>query len=78
MKLRSCRSLRPLDPKIIQSKVGQLDQMKKDYQRRGEDGQAAYQRRRQEIFGPLRKKWAKPSMVTSKRVASLWSWMRVR
>jgi len=41
------------DPKIVQAKVGQLDQMKKDYQRRGEDGQAAYQRRRQQIFTPL-------------------------
>jgi Skp family chaperone for outer membrane proteins len=47
------------DPKIIQSKVGQLDQMKKDYQRRGEDGQAAYQRRRQEIFGPLQEEVGK-------------------
>ena len=46
-------SAAPVDPKTIQSKVGQLDQMKKDYQRRGEDGQAAYQRRRQEIFTPL-------------------------
>ena len=42
-----------VDAKTVQAKVDQLDQMKKDYQRRGEDGQAAYQRRRQEIFGPL-------------------------
>jgi outer membrane protein len=41
------------DAKTVQSKVDQLDQMKKDYQRRGEDGQASYQRRRQEIFAPL-------------------------
>jgi Skp family chaperone for outer membrane proteins len=41
------------DPKTIQTKVGQLDQMKKDYQRRGEDGQAAYQNRRKVIFSPL-------------------------
>ena len=47
------------DAKIIQSKVGQLDQLKKDYQRRGEDGQAAYQRRRQEIFGPLQEEVGK-------------------
>lgn len=46
-------SAAPIDPKTVQAKVDQLDQMKKDYQRRGEDGQAAYQRRRQEIFGPL-------------------------
>ena len=43
----------PVDPKSIQAKIEQLDQMKKDYQRRGEDAQAAYQRRRQELFGPL-------------------------
>jgi outer membrane protein len=41
------------DAKIVQTKVQQLDQMKKDYQRRGEDGQAAYQTRRRLIFGPL-------------------------
>ena len=46
-------SAAPIDPKTVQAKVGQLDQMKKDYQRRGEDGQSAYARRRQEIFGPL-------------------------
>lgn len=40
-------------PAQIQAKIEQLDLMKKDYQRRGEDGQAAYQRRRQEIFTPL-------------------------
>ena len=47
------KSAAPVDPKTVQSKIEQLDQMKKDYQRRGEDGQAAYQRRRQEIFTPL-------------------------
>lgn len=41
------------DLKIVQAKVQQLDQMKKDYQRRGEDGQALYQSRRKEIFTPL-------------------------
>ena len=43
----------PIDPKTVQSKIDQLDQMKKDYQRKGEDAQAQYQRRRQEIFAPL-------------------------
>jgi len=43
----------PPDPKMLQTKLDQLDQMKKDYQRRGEDAQAAYQKRRQEIFTPL-------------------------
>jgi len=37
----------------IQQKQDQLDQLKKDYQRKGEDAEAAYTRRRQEIFGPL-------------------------
>ena len=41
------------DAKTVQAKVDQLEQMKKDYQRKGEDGQAAYQRRRQEVFSPL-------------------------
>jgi Skp family chaperone for outer membrane proteins len=46
-------STTPVDPKTVQAKIDQLDQMKKDYQRKGEDAQAAYQRRRTEIFSPL-------------------------
>jgi Skp family chaperone for outer membrane proteins len=42
-----------VDPKSIQAKIDQLEQLKKDYQRKGEDAQAAYNRRRQEIFTPL-------------------------
>lgn len=41
------------DPKVTQQKIAQLDQLKKDYQRKGEDAQAVYQRRRTEILGPL-------------------------
>ena len=41
------------DPKTIQQKQESLEQMKRDYQRKGEDAQAAYTKRRQEIFGPL-------------------------
>jgi Skp family chaperone for outer membrane proteins len=41
------------DPKTIQAKVDQLEQKKKDYQRKGEDAEAAYKRRQQEIFAPL-------------------------
>jgi len=41
------------DPKVTQQKIDQLDQLKKDYQRKGEDAQAAYQKRRAEILGPL-------------------------
>lgn len=43
----------PVDPKSIQTKAEQLDQLKKDYQRKGEDATAAYNKRRAEIFGPL-------------------------
>jgi len=41
------------DPKTIQQKMDQLDQLKKDYQRKGEDAQAAYNKRRGEVFQPL-------------------------
>jgi outer membrane protein len=41
------------DPKTLQTKQDQLDQMKKDFQRKGEDAQGAYERRRKEIFTPL-------------------------
>jgi Skp family chaperone for outer membrane proteins len=41
------------DPKTIQAKSDQLDQLKKDYQRKGEDAEAAYNRRRTEILSPL-------------------------
>ena len=42
-----------VDPKSIQNKIDQLETLKKDYQRKGEDATAAYNRRRQEIFTPL-------------------------
>ena len=41
------------DPKTIQQKMDQLDQMKTEYKRKGEDAQNAYTKRRQDIFGPL-------------------------
>ena len=41
------------DPKTLQTKQDQLEQLKKDFQRKGEDAQAAYDRRRKEIFTPL-------------------------
>ena len=41
------------DPKTLQTKQEQLEQLKKDFQRKGEDAQAAYDRRRKEIFTPL-------------------------
>ncbi len=42
-----------VDPKSIQAKIDTLEQLKKDVQRKGEDAQAAYNKRRQDIFQPL-------------------------
>jgi Skp family chaperone for outer membrane proteins len=42
-----------VDPKSIQTKIDQLETLKKDYQRKGEDAQALYNKRRQEMFSPL-------------------------
>ena len=41
------------DPKTIALKQEQLDQLKKDYTRKGEDAQAAYNKKRTEMFSPL-------------------------
>ena len=41
------------DPKVVQAKIEQHDQLKKDAQRKTEDAQTAYQKRREEIFAPL-------------------------
>ena len=41
------------EPKTIALKQEQLDQAKKDYQRKGEDAQAAYNKKRTEMFSPL-------------------------
>lgn len=41
------------DPKALQAKMDQLDQLKKDYQRKGEDATAAYNKRKQAIFAPV-------------------------
>jgi Skp family chaperone for outer membrane proteins len=49
----------PVDTKAVNSKIEQLDQMKKDYQRKGEDATAQYQRRRGEVFAPLQDDVAK-------------------
>ena len=40
-------------PAQIQAKIDTLDQQKRDYQRKGEDAKAQYQRRYQELFTPL-------------------------
>src|SRR6267378_7294828 len=42
-----------VDPKSIQVKMDTLEQLKKDFKRKGEDAQAAYNKRKQDIFQPL-------------------------
>ena len=54
------------DPKTIQQKTDQLEQLKKDYQRKGEDAEAAYNKRRQEIFAPLQEDIGKALEVFAK------------
>src|SRR4030095_16830064 len=52
-KLQSAPEGTPIDQRALQTKIDQLDQLKKDIQRKSEDAQAAYNRRRQELFTPL-------------------------
>jgi outer membrane protein len=52
-KLREAPEGAPVDQRSLQAKIDQLDQLKKEIQRKGEDAQAAYNRRRQELFTPL-------------------------
>ena len=52
-KLREAPQGAPVDQRSLQAKIDQLDQLKKEIQRKGEDAQAAYNRRRQELFTPL-------------------------
>jgi outer membrane protein len=54
------------DPKTIQTKQDQLEQLKKEFQRKGEDAQAAYDRRRKEMFTPLQEDIGKALEVYAK------------
>ena len=58
-KLQSAPAGTPIDQRSLQTKVDQLEQLKKDIQRKGEDAQASYNRRRQELFTPLQDEIAK-------------------
>ncbi|HLR05264.1 MAG TPA: OmpH family outer membrane protein [Pyrinomonadaceae bacterium] len=40
-------------PVVNQQQQEKIDQMKRDFQRKGEDAQAAYQKRLQEVIGPI-------------------------
>ena len=62
-KLRDAPAGTPIDQRALQAKIDQLDQLKKDIQRKGEDAQAAYNRRRQELFTPLQEEIGK-ALVT--------------
>ena len=46
-------SVAPSDPKSVQAKMDQLEQLKKDSQRKLEDTQALYQQKRNTLLGPL-------------------------
>ena len=52
-KLQSAPAGTPIDQRSLQAKTDQLDQLKKDIQRKGEDAQAAYKKRQQELFTPV-------------------------
>src|SRR5215210_7516025 len=58
-KLREAPAGTPIDQRSLQTKIDQLEQLKKDIQRKGEDAQASYNRRRQELFTPLQDEIAK-------------------
>ena len=54
------------DPNAIRQKRDQLEQLNTDIKRKGEDAQAAYNKRRQEIFGPLQEDIGKALEVFAK------------
>ena len=65
-KLREAPEGTPIDQKSLQAKIDQLEQLKKDIQRKGEDAQGSYNRRRQEIFTPLQDEIGKALEVFAK------------
>ena len=65
-KLQSAPEGTPIDQRSLQAKIDQLEQMKKDIQRKAEDAQAAYNRRRQELFAPLQDEIGKVLEVFAK------------
>ena len=58
-KLREAPEGTPIDQRSLQAKIDQLDQLKKEIQRKGEDAQGNYNRRRQELFLPLQEEIGK-------------------
>ncbi len=58
-KLQTAPAGTPIDQRSLQAKADQLEQLKKEIQRKGEDAQTNYNRRRQELFTPLQDEVAK-------------------
>ena len=58
-KLREAPEGAPINQQALQAKIDQLEQLKKDIQRKAEDAQAGYNRRRQELFTPLQDEMGK-------------------
>jgi outer membrane protein len=58
-KLRAAPAGTPIDQRSLQAKIDQLDQLKKDTQRKAEDAQGAYNKRRQDLFAPLQQEIGK-------------------
>ena len=54
------------DQKTIQQKSDQLEQSKREYQRRGEDVETAFNKRRQEILAPLQESIANALEIFAK------------
>lgn len=54
------------DPNAIRQKRDQLTQLNTEFKRKGEDAQAAFERRRQEVFLPLQQDIAKALEVFAK------------
>ena len=52
-------SAAPIDPKTVQAKLDQVEALKKDSQRKLEDTQAAYQKRRTDLMTPLQEEVGK-------------------
>lgn len=65
-KLQQAPAGTPIDRNSVSTKSDQLDQLKKDITRRGEDAQAAYNRRRTELFAPLQEEIGRALEVFAK------------
>jgi len=56
-----------VDQKSVQTKIDQVEQLKKDAQRKAEDGQAAFERRRKELFAPMQEEIGKALELYAKQ-----------